>query len=197
MLRHGETVGQSSIRLYGATDLALAPEGELQVREAGRVLTGERYDLVLTSPLIRARRSAELVLEAIRHPQISVEIVDDFREIDFGAWEGWTWDEIRERDPDNHARFRSEGLEFCFPQGESRRAFLARVQAAAELSIAAAFANGAQRILTVVHKGVIKAICAHLLGVELASLSRLDLSLGGVHRLRREPTSWTMSLGSS
>ena len=54
LVRHGETVGQSSIRYYGATAVALSARGREQVREAALALPGAAFDLVLTSPLSRA-----------------------------------------------------------------------------------------------------------------------------------------------
>ncbi|PRQ04253.1 Phosphoserine phosphatase 1 [Enhygromyxa salina] len=192
LVRHGETVGQSSIRLYGATDVALAPEGEAQVRAAGRALAGQRFDAVFTSPLRRAHRSAELVLAAIEHPKIEIEIVEAFREIDFGAWEGWTWAEVKARDPEGHARWTEAAPGFRFPDGEAREAFIARVQASVGPSIEARFSAGATRILAVVHKGVIRATAARLLGLPFAELE-LELPLGALLRLRGDAEGWTLS----
>ena len=193
LVRHGETVGQSSIRLYGATDAALAAEGEAQVRAAGERLVGQRFDRVLTSPLQRAGRSTEVVLAAMGHPPIAVEVVEGFREVDFGRWEGWTWSEVEVRDTEGLARHELEGLDFCYPGGESRRAFVERVQAAVGPSIAAHFAAGARRQLVVVHKGVIKAIAAHMLDQPIEALRDWDPPLGSVHVLREHEGCWQRS----
>ncbi|NVB36609.1 histidine phosphatase family protein [Pseudenhygromyxa sp. WMMC2535] len=188
LVRHGETLGQSSIRLYGATDVELSPEGEAQVAAAGRALAGARFDRVFTSPLSRARRSTEIVLANIPHPPVGVEVVEGFREVDFGRWEGWTWAEVEARDPEGFASFHREGPNFSYPTGESRRGFVDRVQAAVGPSLEAALGEGAQRLLVVVHKGVIKAIAARLLGVPVHELaSEWDPALGSVHRLRAAP----------
>jgi broad specificity phosphatase PhoE len=186
LVRHGETVGQSSIRLFGATDVALSDEGELQMEVTGRSLAGLHFDRVLTSPLVRARRSAEVLLEHVGHPAIVIEPIEAFREVDFGRWEGWTWAEVRERDPDEHRRFTSEGLGFRFPEGESRQSFLTRVQAGVPV-IEQAFADGCERVLVVVHKGVIKAIAARLLGLP-AIVDEVELALASVHRFTRHFT---------
>jgi broad specificity phosphatase PhoE len=194
LVRHGETVGQSSIRLYGSTDVALAPEGEAQMIAAAQRLTGQPFDAVFTSPLCRARRSAEILLASLGHHSLAIEEVADFREIDFGAWEGWTWDEVRERDPENYARWAREGGLFCFPGGEQRAEFFARVQLATAPTIEARFAAGARSILVVVHKGVIKAIAARLLRLDVLELADFELPLGAVRCLRREGASgvWTI-----
>jgi broad specificity phosphatase PhoE len=188
LVRHGETVGQSSIRLFGATDVALSEEGEAQMAATGRKLAGLRFDRVLTSPLIRARRSAEVLLEHVAHPAIAIEAIEAFREVDFGRWEGWTWDEVRERDRDEHRRFAELGHAFRYPEGESRRDFFARVQAGVP-TIEQAFADGCARVLVVVHKGVIKAIAAKLLELPRV-VDELELALASVHRFVRRDDRW-------
>jgi broad specificity phosphatase PhoE len=193
LVRHGETVGQSSIRLYGATDVALAHEGEQQAAAAGRSLAGQRFDAVLTSPLQRARRSAEIVLVAGEHPAIEVEVIEDFREVNFGDWEGWTWADVQARDPEAHARWSSEGPQFRFPGGEVRHEFLARVQSAVEPRILDRFAAGATRMLAVLHMGVIRAIVARLLEVPITELEGLALPLGTVRRLHFADSRWTLA----
>jgi broad specificity phosphatase PhoE len=161
------------------------------MQAAARSLAGLRFDRVLTSPLCRARRSAEVLLDTMPHPAIAIETIEAFREVDFGRWEGWTWDEVRERDRDEHQRFANLGLEFCYPQGESRSRFWARVQAEVP-NIEQAFAQGCERMLIVVHKGVIKAIAARLLGVP-AIVDEVELELGSVHRFTRSAGGWRPS----
>lgn len=194
LVRHGETVGQSSIRLYGSTDVELAAEGEQHAAAAGRALAGRRFDAVYSSPLRRAHRSAELLLQHIPHPPIEISLVEGFREIDFGRWEGWTWEEVEARDPDNLARWSSDGPAFRFPEGEVRQDFVARVQAAVGPSIEERFAAGAERVLAVVHKGVIKAIAARVLGVSFGELEGLALPLGAVRCLRMHEGRWQLDL---
>jgi len=187
LLRHGETMGQSSIRLYGSTDIPLSPIGEAQLERAAAALSPHGFARVLTSPLQRARRSAEIVLAAQREPA-TLEVVPDFREIDFGAWEGWTYAEAEVRDPDGYRRWHSEGTAFTYPGGESRSAFHARVHAAAHAHLGR---PGAGPILGVLHKGVIKAVLAALTGQTPDAVASLPIALGSLHRLR-----WTGAGGS-
>ena len=186
LLRHGETVGQSSIRLYGATDIALSPIGEQQAQRAAAVLKAHRFARVLSSPLQRARRSAEIVLEAL-DPAPTLELIPGFREIDFGAWEGWTYAEAETRDPDGFARWRSEGHAFTYPDGESRIAFLARIAAAA-----AALDPARGPALAVLHKGVIKATLIALTGRPPVALAELPVALASLHRLRWTGERWEL-----
>jgi len=193
LVRHGETVGQSSIRLYGATDLELSDVGERQVRAAGSALIGERFDAVLTSPLCRAKRSAELVLDAMGAVAVSVaRPVDDFREIDFGTWEGWTVQEVESRDPAGHRRWKSEGERFGFPNGEGRADFRARVVRAVREHIDAPCRARPARILGVLHKGVIKLIVGQLTGLERERAAALRVNLGSIHRLKLRGDRWVL-----
>ena len=153
----------------------------------GRSLAGHRFDRVLTSPLRRAQRSAEILLAHVPHPAIAIEPVEAFREVDFGRWEGWTWAEIAERDPEEHRRFGELGHAFRYPEGEARQDFFARVHAGVP-ALEAAFEAGSERVLVVVHKGVIKALAAALLGIRI--LDDVELPLGSVHRFVREDASW-------
>jgi probable phosphoglycerate mutase len=93
LIRHGETEWSRDRRHTGRTDLPLLPDGERDVRRLAPVLAGEHLDLVLTSPLQRARRTAELAGLA------GAATDDDLREWDYGEYEGITTPEIRETRP--------------------------------------------------------------------------------------------------
>ncbi len=187
LVRHGETVGESSIRLNGATDVALSELGERQVARAAAALQGERFAALVVSPLARARRSGEL-LAAGREPPPVVRVVEPFREINFGAWERLTFEEVEARDPEGYARWGSEGLEFRFPAGESRRGFVERVAGACSPEV---FPSDA-RTLAALHKGVIKIVIAQLTGLPQAEASRLPVALGGYYRLRHDGARWRL-----
>ena len=83
LVRHGETAWTLTAQLTGRTDLPLSEEGERQARELGARFTALRFDRIVSSPLRRARRTAELSM-----PHSRVEIDDDLMEWDYGAYEG-------------------------------------------------------------------------------------------------------------
>lgn len=91
LLRHGETEWSRSGQHTGRTDVPLSARGEQLGAETGRLLHGRIFSLVLTSPLQRARHTAELA------GLVGAEIDDNLIEWDYGGYEGLTTNEIRER----------------------------------------------------------------------------------------------------
>jgi broad specificity phosphatase PhoE len=93
LVRHGPTEWSENGRHTSVTDLPLLPEGEQRALEVAPRLTGVAFDLVLTSPRLRARRTAELVGYG------AAEVTDDLVEWAYGDYEGLTTPQIRERVP--------------------------------------------------------------------------------------------------
>jgi probable phosphoglycerate mutase len=88
LLRHGETEWSKSGQHTGRTDIPLTAHGEQLATAAGALLTSYRFVLALSSPLQRARRTAELA-------GLSPELDDDLLEWDYGGYEGLTTAQIR------------------------------------------------------------------------------------------------------
>jgi probable phosphoglycerate mutase len=93
VVRHGETAWSASGRHTSRTEVPLTPDGESAAAALAERLAGIRFDLVLTSPRERARRTAALA----GFPHAVVD--DDLAEWDYGAYEGLTTPRIRETDP--------------------------------------------------------------------------------------------------
>ena len=88
LIRHGETEWSASGQHTGVTDIPLTAAGERQVKRLRPLLDGRRSGLVLTSPMMRARRTAELLGLA------DAEVEADLAEWDYGGYEGRTTAEI-------------------------------------------------------------------------------------------------------
>ena len=94
LVRHGDTEWSPVRRLAGRKDLALTATGELNAKQLGQRLAGIAFDRVWTSPLSRARRTAELAGFGDR------AIIDDrIIEMDFGSYEGRMTVDIRNERP--------------------------------------------------------------------------------------------------
>jgi broad specificity phosphatase PhoE len=181
IVRHGETVGNSSIRYYGRTNVALSDLGRRQMcatRDAlaqrfGGSLSPTRFAPIFASPLNRAYEGATIVTGA------EPNLIEEFVEIDFGAFEGLTADEIRDRYPADFAHWNRHRLDpdYVYPQGESRAAFLDRIHRGVARMLAVidqAHRDRGGNAIVVAHRGVIRAITQRLADVapiiELASI---------------------------
>ena len=85
ILRHGQTPWNTKKRMQGQTDILLNEEGIRLAEETGRGMKDIDIDLVISSPLLRARQTAELVMAGR-----SIPLITDRRimEMSFGDWEG-------------------------------------------------------------------------------------------------------------
>jgi broad specificity phosphatase PhoE len=185
LVRHGETVGESSTRYHGRNDVVLSRAGRNQARALKETLSLE-VDRVIASPLSRAWQTATILV-----PGLNIEIEETLAEIDFGRWEGLTREEIAARDPDLFEVWQSGVSEFEFPEGEMKQAFRARIQ------------EGLKRILTlearsmlvVAHKGVVRGLAEGLTGTALpAAIPDLAQALA-FRRVADE--SWVLEEGAS
>ena len=88
LIRHGETEWSASGQHTGVTDIGLTPAGEHQIVRLRPLLDGRRFGLVLSSPMVRARRTAELL--GLTDP----EVEPDLAEWDYGGYEGRMTDAI-------------------------------------------------------------------------------------------------------
>ena len=175
LARHGQSVSNAVRRFQGVQDVALSELGARQAEALGLALRRLRITAVYTSPLERARRTAEIAAAGLGVPLTPVH---DLRELSLGDWEGRTVEEIRALPGDPYERWVRDPVA-CLPPGAEP---LPEVQArvvSAMADIAAAHPNGRQ-VLVVCHGGVISAYLAHCLGLPLSSIWRLTLSNGSI-----------------
>jgi broad specificity phosphatase PhoE len=183
LVRHGETLGESSIRLNGATDVALSPLGIRQMSRVGAALGAHPFAAVIASPLQRSSAGARIV-----RPDLPPRIVAAFREVHFGRWETLTWAEATALDPEIVASMHASRADFTYPDGESRAAFRARVAAAAWAELAGAPGD----VVAVLHKGVIKTAIAALTGLSPEEAFALPCELGSLATLTGEGPRWRL-----
>ncbi len=143
LVRHGATEWSESGKHTGNTDVTLLESGEAAARALAPLLAEQSFALALSSPLIRARRTAEL---AGLHP----EITDDLREWDYGEYEGRTTAEIRQDAPD--WTIFSDGA----PNGELAGEVAARVDRVIERAREAA--TSGQDVVCVAHGHVLRVL---------------------------------------
>jgi broad specificity phosphatase PhoE len=159
LVRHGETAWTLSAQHTGRTDLALTEQGEQQAVELGTRLPGLHFQRILSSPLQRARRTAELAT-----PGGSIEFDDDLMEWDYGAYEGRRTVDIQAERPG--WRLFRDGC----PNGET----LDSVGARADRVIARIRAGG-DNMLVFAHREILRVLAVRW--IELAPIEGRGLLL--------------------
>lgn len=158
-VRHGKTKGNLEKRYIGCrTDEPLCQEGMDELLSS-TLLKGQRFcGGVFVSPLRRCLQTADILF-----PQAKQILVEDFREIDFGAFEKKNYQELQ-HNPDYQNWLDSNGS-LPFPEGEAREAFVARnIRAFKKVLMEACKDCGEEIIPFVIHGGSIMAILSELTG---------------------------------
>jgi len=159
LVRHGETAWNAEGRYQGATDVPLSPQGRAQARALVSRLAAEALDTIYASDLQRAWQTAEVI--AAPHG-LPVRSEPRLREIDFGAWEGLNYDEVRQRHPQTLAAWEADPLITTPPGGESLAQVAARVGEA--LGNITQACQG-QTVLLVAHGGSLQVLLCLILGL--------------------------------
>lgn len=174
LLRHGPTAWNAEKRMQGRADQPLSEHGEAEVRSWVLPPALKAFDW-RTSPLIRARRTAELI-------GVTAEIEPAAVELDFGTWEGRRLAEIRAEDPAGTEANEARGLDFRPPGGESPRDVQHRL---APLLARLGAAGRDTGIVT--HKGVIRALLALATGWPMVDKPPVKLYWDRVHLFALDP----------
>ena len=154
LARHGETEENRERRFQGQKDVPLNDRGREQARALAAQAAGEGLAALYTSPLIRARETAEIVAERIG---LEPRADDRLKEVDVGEWQDRLKDDVAREDPDGWAAFRAAGEDFRFPGGES----LAEQQERVIAALVDITQRGDLPALVVCHRGVIRCALAH------------------------------------
>jgi broad specificity phosphatase PhoE len=163
LIRHGESLSNASGRVQGQEDVELSALGRRQadaVAAWSRGLVrplGGGIDEIWSSPLARARQTAERMADALGLP---LRIEDGLRELHAGIFQGHLWSDLEARFPKEVARWRSGDAAYAIPGGESRADLAARGRAALE----ALAARPVRAMIVVAHGGILTAALGSLVG---------------------------------
>ncbi|WP_068181724.1 bifunctional RNase H/acid phosphatase [Mycobacterium sp. UM_CSW] len=177
LLRHGQTELSVERRYSGRGNPALTEVGRQQAGAAARYMA-ERGGIaaVISSPLQRAYETAAAAAKALG---LDVAVDDDLIETDFGAWEGLTFAEAAERDPELHRRWlRDTGT--TPPGGESFDAVLDRVLRVRDRVIEA-------------HQGATVLVVSHVTPIKMLLRLALDAGPGILYRLHLDLASLSIA----
>lgn len=177
LTRHGETEWNSTLRMQGHTDTPLSARGEAQATRLGARLAREGLARIVSSDLLRARRTAEVVAGVAGLPLV---LDARLREQHLGSWEGSTFAQALIADPEIAERFAARHPDARPPRGETRAELAARAWAAFEEHAAAGTPGP---ILFVSHGGAIHTLLARVLGIGLDAPRRFLLPNASISTL--------------
>ena len=172
LTRHGRTTRSVPEQYLGQRiDAPLDRLGKSEARALGRRLDGVAIERIISSPLIRARATADII--AARHDGIAVETDQRLTELDYGAWEGHTLQEIQRLFPGQHEKYERDPASFDVGGAESGREVAQRVAPLIEELLAWSEKRKRERIcLLVGHSSTNRVLLALLMGVKLADYRR-------------------------
>ncbi|MBN9087385.1 MAG: histidine phosphatase family protein [Reyranella sp.] len=170
VLRHAPTAWNGEGRLQGATDIPLSADGEDMAKTWHLPAPADHWKR-MCSPLIRARRTAELV-----QPSVPVLVDSRLREMSFGIWEGKSVAQLRAERGERFAEAERLGLDFHPPGGESPRMTMDRLK-----GWAAEIAATGEPAVAVTHKAAIRALLALATGWDMTGRQPLKLDWRRLH----------------
>jgi len=174
LLRHGEPEGGRMFR--GRTDHPLSSKGWSQMRLASAGEEG--WEAVVSSPLLRC---SEFARELSQARSLGLTFEPRLSEIDFGEWDGRTTEDILANGPGDLNAFWADPPNAQAPGGESLSGFAQRVVAGWE-DLVRGYAG--RHVLVVGHGGVMRVLIAHVLGMPLANLFRMEVGYACRTRIR-------------
>ena len=188
LIRHGETEWNVQQRFQGHYDSELTEKGKRQVEALGERFKEEEMDLIYSSDLPRARKTAE----AIAHLNgFSIRYDLRLREKNLGIFEGLDVNEIKARYPEAFKAFKNGGAQHRIEQGESNlllldraRNFLDHIHCKHE----------GWKIAIVTHGGFIRVVIKHSLGISQDTPTQFMIKNTSVHRLIWKNERWMVSL---
>lgn len=158
LVRHGETDWNVQGIIQGQTDIPLNKLGEQQATQCGRYLKNEDFDIIISSPLKRAKKTAQLINESLNLPII---YNNNLKERYFGIAEGKSKEMMSK-----------QFSEQIYPEQETRLALNKRVMTELDI-ITDAYPN--QRVLMIAHGAVINSILLsvsnHIIGSQITTLN--------------------------
>ncbi|MGF1570346.1 MAG: histidine phosphatase family protein [Nodosilinea sp.] len=179
LVRHGETDWNRQGQFQGQIDVPLNDHGRHQGEKAADFLQAVRLEAAYTSSMARPRETAELILK--HHPGLTLNLMDELREISHGEWEGKFEAEIEAGYPGLLHQWQTVPETVQMPGGENLEQVWRRAIAAWTQIVAAhSGQDSVQTVLVVAHDAINKAILCHVAGLGPEGFWRFKQGNGGV-----------------
>lgn len=161
LVRHGETEWNSGGKFQGHSDIPLSVKGREQAVNLAERLKDIKIQAVYSSDLGRARETAEILAKP---HQLDVHALSDLREINFGQWEGLTYQEISEKYGEVCSQWFANPLITQIPGGESLQDVVTRCSKTLHTIIRE---HPGETVVIVAHGGVIRTIVGTSLELDM------------------------------
>ena len=169
LARHGQTEWNLQARFQGRTNIQLTETGKNQAHSLAARLSSWPVEIIYTSPLDRARYTAEAIAE--RHNLTPLSL-PELEEINFGQWEGQSINALEREQHENFARWRADPF-FNPPYGaETWEKIYARLSRAVKIFLDGPY----NRIVVVSHGGIMRALYAVFVGLNPHKVWNVEVS---------------------
>ncbi|MBI87987.1 MAG: 2,3-bisphosphoglycerate-dependent phosphoglycerate mutase [Euryarchaeota archaeon] len=178
LIRHGQSVWNAANRFTGWTDVELSEKGVVEAKDAGMELRGMRFDVVHTSDLIRAQRTAEIILE-LNEASGDSEIRFDWRlnERNYGSLQGLNKEETAEEHGQEQVRIWRRSYDVAPPEGESLKMTADRTIPYFREEILPNLESGLN-VLVSAHGNSLRSIVMHIENISPEDIVSLEIPTG-------------------
>ena len=178
LIRHGQSVWNAANRFTGWTDVELSEVGVSEAEEAGRSLSSQRIDVVHTSDLIRAQRTAEIIM-SLNEASEGYSTKFDWRlnERNYGSLQGLNKAETAEKFGAEQVHIWRRSFDVAPPDGESLEMTAERTIPYFELEILPDLQEG-RGVLVSAHGNSLRSIVMHIEGISSEDIVSLEIQTG-------------------
>ena len=169
LVRHGETDWNKASKIQGRIDTELSAYGVEQAQKLAKRLTSEEINVIYSSSLQRALRTAEIIAD---YKNCSIQKSDKYHEICLGPWEGLTINEIQEKYSEHLWTYREDPANFNLPGAET---FLELTERTYSAILDIVNKHDGKNILLVSHGTTIKAAIIKILGIDIINYNKFRI----------------------
>lgn len=188
LIRHGQTAWNKEEIFRGRTDVPLDQTGLRQAELAAEYFKGTEIHAIYSSPLARARQTAEKIAQL---HSMKVKPLEGIIDMSFGNWEGHPHDEIKTMDPETYRQWRDEPHRARLPGGESLDEVRVRAMAAVEEVIQS---NSGKTLVLVSHRVVNKVLICGILGIDNSHFWQIAQDATAINLIQYRNGKYVLSL---
>lgn len=188
LVRHGETLAGNEI-FCGKTDYDLSTIGMEQASNAGQLFQGESVQRIYTSPLGRARNTAQIIQGFLPYSDLVED--NNLREMNFGEWENRSHSEIKAESPEVYQKWNQDPLNICPEGAESPYDILKRMKGFLNNVEKKFRARGEIKIIAVTHQNTMRILLSEIENTPLEYYRKINIKNGEVIHISFDGDSWS------